>query len=180
MEEITFDVEKIDFKNRIKKDTTIKVITYLFFFSIVLFSIKDNKFGIIQILFTLFFFVIIVINTLQDSIDYIYEIRIGSQNIKIFGEKFNRKWEETIELKKVTIKIIERRAKSGSIVGYLIDLKTKDKAYRINKLFNWSNFTLYEIFNSFKTAKKEKIIIDEKSLIDRIKKRAEEKFEWQN
>ena len=62
----------------------------------------------------------------------------------------------------------------------MIDLKTKEKKYRINRLFNWNNFTLYEIFKTFKTVKKEKIIIDEKSLIDGIEKRAKEKFEWQN
>ncbi|MCF6142507.1 hypothetical protein L1S34_14520 [Flavobacterium sp. K77] len=180
MEEMIFYAEKMDFKNRIKKDIVIKIITFLFFFSIILFSNKNNRFEIIEILFTLFFIAIIVITTLQESIDYIYEIRINNQNIKIFGEKFNQKWEETIDLQKVNIKIIERRSKTGSIVGYLIELKTKEKKYRINRLFNWNNFTLYEIFKTFKTVKKEKIIIDEKSLIDGIEKRAKEKYEWQN
>ena len=179
MEERIFNVEKLDFKNRITKDIILKIIAFFFFFSIILFSIKDNKFGIIQTIFAVFFLTIIVIITLKESIDYIYEVRIDSKNIKIYGYKLNQKWEKTLDLRKVNIQIIERRSKTGSIVGYLIDLKTKEKKFRINKLFNWNNFRLYELFNTFKSIKEEKIIIDEKSLIDGIEKRAKENFEWE-
>jgi hypothetical protein len=50
--------------------------------------------------------------------------------------------------------------------------------FRINKLLNWNNFTLYELFKNFKVAKGEKIIIDEKSLFDGIEEKAKENFEW--
>ncbi|MCL9804443.1 hypothetical protein NAT51_02850 [Flavobacterium amniphilum] len=79
----------------------------------------------------------------------------------------------------MNIRIIERRSKAGSIVGYMIDLSSNGKNYRINKLFNWNNFTLYELFNTFKSVKGEKIIIDEKSFIDGLEKRARENFEWE-
>ena len=85
MEERIFNVEKLDFKNRITKDIILKIIAFFFFFSIILFSIKDNKFGIIQTIFAVFFLTIIVIITLKESIDYIYEVRIDSKNIKIYS-----------------------------------------------------------------------------------------------
>ena len=127
MEEKIFNVEKLNFKNRIKKDAIFKIITFFTFFSVILFSIQNNEFGKIEIISTLFILVIVIYITLMESIDYIYEIRIDSQKIKIFGEKFNRNWETTLDIKKVKIKIIEQRSKSGNIIGYLIDLKTKDK-----------------------------------------------------
>ena len=179
MEERIFTVEKLNFKNRIKKDIGIRILAFIFFLTIILFSTKNSEFGIIQIIFSFFFFSIVFIPSFLEAINYIYEVQINSTEIKILGTKFDENWERKFDVKKVNIKIIERRSKTNINVGYFIDLITEEKKYRINKLLNWNNFTLYELFKTFKNAKGEKIIIDEKSLIDGIEEKAKENFEWQ-
>lgn len=150
MEEKIFCVESLEFKNRVKKDYIIKMLVFLLFSLIVLFSLKNNDFGIIEVILVLYILLVILVTTLMKSIDYIYEVRIDSEKIRIFGEKFNQNWNVNLELRKVNIKIIERRTKSGSIVGYLIELRVKNKKFRINKLFNWNNFTLMNYLQHLK------------------------------
>jgi hypothetical protein len=180
MEGRIFTAEKLNFKSRMMKGIGINILAFLFLCSIILFPSGNNKYGISEILFILFFFSIIFIRKILLSINYIYELNINATEVKISGLKFDVNWEKQIAIKNVNIKIVERRLKFGRIEGYMIDLIAKEKRYRINKLYNWNNFTLYESFKTFKSAKDEKIIIDEKFLIDAIEKRAKENFEWQN
>lgn len=180
MEERIFTVEKLNFINRIMKDIGINILVFLFFISVILFPFRNSEFGLIELLFILFFFSIIFIRKVILSIDYIYEVRINSTYVEISGLKFDIKWKKKLNIENVSIKMIERRQKFGKIEGYMIDLILTENKFRINKLFNWNNFTLYELFKTFKSAKKEKIIIDEKFLFEGLEKRAKEKFEWQN
>ena len=179
MVENIFCSEEISFTERIKKDVKIKIFVFLLFFSMILFGLKNNEVGIVHIGFAIYFFLCLATLTLIDSINYIYEVKIDSNNITIFGEKFNKKWEVVLDLQKVNIRIIERRSKTGTIMGYLIDLKTSKKKYRINRLFNWSNYELYKLIITFKNIKGERIIYDEKCYIDGIEKRAREYSEWE-
>jgi hypothetical protein len=178
MDEQIFNVEKLDFKSRIQKDIGIRVFVFIFFVSIILINTKNYGFGIVQILFALFFFLIVFLPSFLESINYIYEVKITPTEVKIKGNKFDKVWEKKFNIKTVNIKIIERRSKTNVKVGYFIDLLTDENRYRINKLLNWNNFTLYELFKNFKVAKGEKIIIDEKPLFDGIEEKAKENFEW--
>ena len=176
-----FETDRIPFKIRCRKDIRAKIFTFLFFASIPIFSFENNAISILfSILFILFFLFVILYETYYESREFVYKIEFENEKINIFGCNYDKDWVESFEIKKVNIKIKKHIAKFGRIIGYSIEFKNGKKKITLNKLHNWNNFTLYQIFNEFKKLKDEKIIIDEKSLIDGIKKKAEEEGEWKN
>ena len=177
LEKTIFETERIPFKERCKKDIKIKIFTFLFFASIPIFSIENN---IISILFILFFLFVSLYITYDESKEFVYKIEFENEKINIFGSNFDNDWIEKFEIKKVNIQIRKRVSKTGSVIGYMIVFKSAKKKITLNKLYNWNNFALHQIFTEFKKLKGEKIIIDEKSLIDGIKKKAEDDGEWKN
>ncbi|WP_281631731.1 hypothetical protein [Flavobacterium luteolum] len=176
MEKIIFETERIPFKERCKKDIGTKIFAFLIFASIPIFS--SNEFSIISILFILFFLIIFLFITYDESKVFIYKIEFENEKINIFGSNFDKDWIEKFKIKKVNIQIKVRVSKTGSVIGYMLVFKSAKKKITLNKLNNWNNFDLHQIFTEFKRLKGEKIIIDEKSLIDGIKKKAEDDGEW--
>lgn len=176
LEKTIFETERIPFKERCKKDIIPKIFAFLIFASIPIFS--SSEFSIISILFILFFLSIFLFITYDESKEFVYKIEFENENINIFGSNFDNDWIEKFEIKKVDIQIKVRVSKTGSVIGYSIVFKSAKKKITVNKLNNWNNFDLHQIFTEFKRLKGEKIIIDEKSLIDGIKKKAEDDGEW--
>ncbi|MBF4465156.1 hypothetical protein [Flavobacterium sp. LC2016-12] len=176
MEKKIFETERIPFKERCKKDIKIKFFVFLIFASIPIFSCSE--FNIISILFILFFLFVFLFITYDESKEFVYKIEFENENINIFGSNFDNDWIEKFEIKKVNIQIRNRVSKTGSVIGYKIVFKSAKKKITLNRLYNWNNFALHQIFTEFKKLKGEKIIIDEKSLIDGIKKKAEDEGEW--
>ncbi|MWB92889.1 hypothetical protein GON26_00780 [Flavobacterium sp. GA093] len=177
MEKTIFETERIPFKERCKKDIKIKIFAFLFFASIPIFS--SSEFNIISILFILFFLFVFLFITYNESKEFVYKIEFENEKINIFGSNFDNDWIEIFEIKKVNIQIRKHVSKTGSVIGYTIIFKSGKKKITINRLYNWNNFDLHQIFTEFKKIKGEKIIIDEKSLIDGIKKKAEDEDEWE-
>ncbi|WP_337967009.1 hypothetical protein [uncultured Flavobacterium sp.] len=177
MEKITFETEKIPFKERCTKDLKIKILVFVIFASIPIYNIG---FHIISIFFILFFLFVTLYITYDESKVFVYKIEFENEKINIFGSNFDDDWIEIFEIKKVNIQTKVDVSKTGYIKGYSLVFKNTKKKITLNKLYHWNNFTLYQIFIEFKKRKEEKIIIDEKSLIDGIKKKAEEKGEWKN
>lgn len=180
MKEEIFDTEKLTFSERIKKDLGIKIIVFLFLIILPLSLQQKTNNALIVVLSFLYVLSLMIIITLVPAKKYIYQIRITSSEIKFYGKNFNKEWLEKFELKNTNIQIIEHKSKAGTIVGYKIIFKSANKKITVNKLYNWNNFNLYKLFTEFKNAKGEKIILDEKFLLDGIKKRAEYYYEWQD
>lgn len=179
LEKTIFETEKISFKDRCKKNIEIKIFAFLFFASIPIFSIENNNISIlISILFILFFLFVSLYTTYDESKEFVYKIEFENEKIIIYGSNFDNDWVEKFEIKKVNIQIRKIVSKTGSIMGYMIVFKSTKKKIILNKLYNWNNFVLHQIFTEFKKLKGEKIIIDEKSLIDGIRKKAEDEGEW--
>lgn len=177
MEKITFETEKIPFRKRFGKDIKIKILVFLIFTSI---PINKAGFNIISILFILFFLFVTLYLIYNESKVFVYKIEFDNEKLNIFGSNFNNDWIETFDIKTVNIQIKVSVSKTGYVKGYTLVFKNTKKKIVVNKLHNWNNFALYMIFIEFKKSKGEKIITDEKSLIDGIKKKAEEDGEWEN
>lgn len=176
LEKTIFETEKIPFKERCKKDIKIKFFGIIIFASIPIFSF--GEFNIMSILFILFFLFVFISITYDESKEFVYKIEFENENVKISGSNFDNDWIEKFEIKKVNIHIRKRVSKTGSVIGYKIVFKSAKKKITLNRLNNWNNFALHQIFTEFKKLKGEKITIDEKSLIDGIKKKAENEGEW--
>lgn len=176
LEKTIFETEKIPFKERCKKDIKIKFFGIIIFASIPIFSF--GEFNIMSILFILFFLFVFISITYDESKEFVYKIEFENENVKISGSNFDNDWIEKFEIKKVNIHIRKRVSKTGSVIGYKIVFKSAKKKITLNRLNNWNNFALLQIFTEFKKLKGEKITIDEKSLIDGIKKKAENEGEW--
>jgi hypothetical protein len=176
LEKTIFETEKIPFKERCKKDIKIKFFGIIIFASIPIFSF--GEFNIMSILFILFFLFVFISITYDESKEFVYKIEFENENVKISGSNFDNDWIEKFEIKKVNIHVRKRVSKTGSVIGYKIVFKSAKKKITLNRLNNWNNFALYQIFTEFKKLKGEKITIDEKSLIDGIKKKAENEGEW--
>lgn len=176
LEKTIFETEKIPFKERCKTDIKIKFFGFIIFASIPIFSF--GEFNIMSILFILFFLFVFISITYDESKEFVYKIEFENENVKISGSNFDNDWIEKFEIKKVNIHIRKRVSKTGSVIGYKIVFKSAKKKITLNRLNNWNNFALHQIFTEFKKLKGEKISIDEKSLIDGIKKKAENEGEW--
>lgn len=176
LEKTIFETEKIPFKERCKKDIKIKFFGIIIFASIPIFSF--GEFNIMSILFILFFLFVFISITYDESKEFVYKIEFENENVRISGSNFDNDWIEKFEIKKVNIHIRKRVSKTGSVIGYKIVFKSAKKKITLNRLNNWNNFALLQIFTEFKKLKGEKITIDEKSLIDGIKKKAENEGEW--
>ncbi|RXR18875.1 hypothetical protein [Flavobacterium stagni] len=180
MKEEIFKSEKLTFEERVKKDLGIKIIAFLFF-SLIPLAVNRNAYNLlITILFPLFILSVLILITLNTTKKYIYEVRINSDEIKFYGKKYDKDWNEKFKINDIDIQIIEHKSKVGNVLGYSIIFKSPSRKVTVNKLFNWNNFTLYNLFIEFKKAKGEKIIIDENSLLTGIKKRAEYYYEWED
>lgn len=179
MEEFIFSTDRLNFQERIKKDFGIKIFAFLLLGLLPLAVIRNNGNQLISFLFPLFILLILVIITLIESKKYIYEVRINSEEIKFYGNDYDKEWNEKFKIKDVNIQIIEHKSRGGSIIGYSIVFKSANRKITVNKLYNWNNFTLYKLFTEFKKAKEEKIIIDENSLLTGIKTKAEYNCEWE-
>ena len=129
----------------------------------------DWKIGFIIVSF---YVIVFAIYSYFKTKSYVYAIRIIEKKLIIDGQTFNTKWTDNLDIDNnlyITLKG-EAQGKTGS--EYVLILKSKNKTYKINSLYNWDYFKLIELFKELKMEKGEKIISDEKFLIDRIEKTA--------
>lgn len=94
---------------------------------------------------------------------YFYEVEIKDGILTIRGDSMNKPL--TIQLPISETSIFPKSKGKGN-VEYFIRFKQSNKTYDINRLFNWNYKVLIELFHSFKEAKNEKIIWDEKYLLE--------------
>ena len=102
---------------------------------------------------------------------YIYAVHINEEKLIINGQTFNSKWTDNVEINNLKLEL-KGEAQGRGHSEYVLILKSRDKKYKINSLYNWDYFKLLELFKELKMVKGEKIILDEKFVMDRIEKKA--------
>ena len=102
---------------------------------------------------------------------YFYEVEINENSLTLRGDSVDKPL--TIELPISETNIYPKsKGKGRGNVEYFIRFKHNNKTYDINRLFNWNYSTLLELFHEFKKQKNEKIIWDEKYLLEFMEKKA--------
>ncbi|WP_281322239.1 hypothetical protein [Flavobacterium aestivum] len=170
MNEKVFKTDFIKFTDRIKNDMFFCILIILGII-IYWFCASEEDYG--ELIGLVFFIIAALLYTIENyinSINFISEIRIDKEKITLIGYEFNSKWEEKIDIKRTEIKIKSKGGKSN--IQYLLRLSCDKEVYDINKLFNWDYFTIVEIYKEFKKNKEEKIILDEKFILDNVLNKA--------
>ncbi len=143
----------------------------------VIFLFPNNT--VILFLTIVIIFLIVILSVLiYRSVNYIYEIQIDANKVRILGERYNEKWIEETEIQNLDISINVKHTKTGD--HYYLVIKSNDKTFVVNKLFNWNYFILYKLYEEFKEAKSEKIMKDEKFLLNGIEKKAKHELQWRS
>ena len=102
---------------------------------------------------------------------YFYEVEINKNSLTLRGDSANRSL--TIELPISETNIYPKsKGKGRGNVEYFIRFKHNNKTYDINRLLNWNYAILLELFHEFKKQKNEKIIWDEKYLLEFMEKKS--------
>jgi hypothetical protein len=106
-----------------------------------------------------------------NSVQFVNEIAFIDGKMMIRGYDFNTAWETELDIKHSKIEI---KAKPGRTPkpGYFLRVTSARQVYDINKSFSWDYNALIDIFQEFRTRKGEKIILDEKFLLENIRKKA--------
>lgn len=123
--------------------------------------------------------VFFIIPSLITAKTYVNDIKFIDDKIIVSGYDFDTRWSEIFYIKTSNIKIKSKSRGRGS-VGYYLKITSSDKkdSVVINQTFNWKYNTLLEIFKKFKNIKGEKIISDDKNLLDIIEKKAQGFTSW--
>lgn len=102
---------------------------------------------------------------------YFCEVEIKKNSLILRGDSANRPL--TIELPISETNIYPKsKGKGKGNVEYFIRFKHNNKTYDINRLFNWEYSILLELFHEFKNQKNEKLIWDEKYLLEFMEKKS--------
>ena len=80
----------------------------------------------------------------------------------------------TNEIEKLKEEIKKLKNKDNDVIKNTLwcNCNHNNKTYDINRLFNWNYTTLLELFHEFKKQKNEKIIWDEKYLLEFMEKKS--------
>ena len=168
MPDTIYKIDYINFTNRVIK----KLWPILFGIVVVtLILLSKPKFHWITFIIYIIGFVVWAIFLIFSTKRFVSEIEFNHQTISISGYDFNTIWRETYNLEDVNIKI-RSVARGKGRYEYVLRFSTPKTNYIINDLFNWNYFELIKIFTEFKNSKNEKIILDEKFMIDNMEKKA--------
>lgn len=179
MQARTFSAEKINFIKRIKKYLVMHIVGLFFVVALLLISSKreEENYLLIFMICLIYFVYFIIIIPFFNSKKYIYEIRIEDTVLKIFGTHYNSEWTDSLSVEDVRIELIQRKYRNGTS-RFLIVFQSNKEKHTINRLENWNNYALYELYTTFKNAKQENIIWDEKYVLDELERKAKDEFEW--
>jgi len=180
MEERIFSCEKLSFMERLKKGSTSKIIVILILMSLCFISeaSEENVFFKVTFIGFLYAILLLIIIPFVTASKYIYEVRMNNDKVTLFGEYYNHKWCKVFEIKDLSVKIVERKYRTDS--RFLIVFRSKKTKHTINRSQTWNNFTLFELFRTFKELKQEEIIWDEKYTLQALEKKARDEYEWED
>ena len=165
-----FEGKYLNFRQRL---INWKNLVFLFFFFLYSFIIWNFviiiDYAILAELFCFFGFSAFYIYRSKNNI---HKISIDKNIVILNGETFNKKWETIVEIAKIRI-VLSTRASRQGICGceFYIKLKNDNMNYCLSSFNSFSDEELISIFNEFKISKGEKIIINEKLILNRIQEK---------
>ena len=167
----TFETEYKSFYQRLFTLKTFTILTLFIFYSYLVFKFKPLT-TLYTTILELFILVIFTTYIIYESKTNIHIITFDEEKIILEGETFNKKWEKTINIKETQI-ILKNIASRNGICGVVFYIKLHHSKifYTLNKFETYSDDKIIEIFNEFKRLKEEKIIIDEKIILNRIQEK---------
>lgn len=102
---------------------------------------------------------------------YFHEVELTDNHVILRGDSQNKPLTIELPISETDI-FIESKGKGRGNVEYFIRFQHGSKTYDINRLFNWNYSKLLELFHAFKNLKNEKIIWDEKYLLEFMEKKS--------
>lgn len=104
----------------------------------------------------------------RNSKNYVYQINIENNNVIFHGESYSEEWKEVIPAKEINVAF--KSTGSRFNIFYILKFKTANNLFEINEHNDWHPDLLVELFEKVKELKGEKIILDEKIIMDQVKK----------
>ena len=125
-----------------------------------------------NILIEIIFFLIITKLLIFKTKSIVYKISFNENNVILLGENFNKKWKKIISLEEIRLVLKSESSRAGlrSAIFY-IQLKSGKLNHDINVFSNFKDEQIIEIFDEFKLRKVEKITLDERLIILRLKEK---------
>jgi hypothetical protein len=160
----------LTFWTRVKKEFLVgmtvisAIILYQYF-------LEKNDFGVLGLMI-LGFGIVYLIIALTKARTFVNEVKIDGDKITITGHNFDLRWDREFDIKNSDIKIKSVGQGRGK-VEYYLRIISSDNSVDINRSFNWDYPSLLTIFHEFKKIKGEKIIFDEKYLLDMMVKKVD-------
>jgi hypothetical protein len=139
---------------------------YLIFF--IFYTFISFRIDYYLLLIESLMFIILVYLIIRNSKTDIYKIDFNDDSIIYYGETFNTKWEESTKINNTRILLKGKPSRNICSREYYLEFISKEKKYYLNNLNTYSDEGILLIFNYFKEKKGEKIIYDEKFLIERV------------
>jgi hypothetical protein len=169
----TFETEYKSFQQRLFNLKTFVFLALFIFYTYLIFNFKlliPLYSIIIELLLSVFFITYIIYKSKTN----IHIITFDEKKILLEGETFNKKWKKSINIleTEIILKSIGSRTGICGVIFY-INFKNLKNTYTLNSFETYSDEKILEIFNEFKRLKEEKIIIDEKIILNRIQEKIE-------
>ncbi len=168
-----FKTRKLNFFNRFKRTILYEMLIYtpiIIFSHYMVFPASEEPLHL-EILFSTMLILILFIILKHYAVikQNFYQVEITGKDIVLFGDIWNKSILINLSIAETDISIKSKHH------GYYIRLTNKSKEHDINKMFNWNYEVLIKLFQTFKEVKKEKIIWDEKYLLEYMKKKSRSK-----
>lgn len=163
-----YKVEKLGYFERLKKQTLYPFLILLPIIFIIYIDQRltvEAEFSIVAV--TLFF--LILISHLKAKSCF-HEVTIDNDRLILQGDNLNKLLIVELPVSETTIQIKSKGGGAGSIDYYLC-FTYQGQKHQINRLFNWNYADLIDLIYDFKREKGEKIIWDEKYLIEHMEKK---------
>lgn len=168
----TFEAEYRSFSQRLFNIINVIYLECLLLFASSILVLKLAKPYLIM--FEILLFIIFITLIINNSKTNIHRITFHENNIELQGVTFNEEWKKSINIKGTKIFLKSKGSRQGLCgATFFIQLKNATDSFSINRFQTFSDQEIIGIFNKFKKLKEEKIIIDEKLIVNRIQEKIE-------
>lgn len=156
--------EKLGYFERLKKET---LNPFLIVLPIIFILYVDRRLSVLAFLSitALTGFIMILIAHLRTK-TYFHEVTIENNTLILKGDNLNKPMIIELPVSETTIQIKPKKRSE-----FCLYFSYQGQKHTINRLFNWNYSELIDLFYEFKRQKGEKIIWDEKYLIEHMEKK---------
>jgi hypothetical protein len=165
---MTLTIPYIPFWSRVRKRFIGPLVIVTLIVLYLYFTSNDSLqfYGVIALGFCMIQAIISIISAWT----FVYEVKFTEDKIIVGGADINSHWQKEFHIKNSQIDI-KSEGRGGTNIGYYFTLSSGKLSIDINRTYNWHYSTLLTIFHEFKRLKGEKIIFDEKYILELIEKK---------